>query len=462
MKGRSLHRELSSVDGTGPHYIEEECEERERIVQRHNALIMSILNGDVQVDSPIVVPWYYSGVLAYSLRRQIEEAGYKMVRVEGYRDNIPVYTDVDTGSPGPAIHCLRNGVIVLRKREQFLIVTIDSTSDPDGESTLTVTGKERMKSTVDGFAARVNEFIKKNNFYCGRAIQFNYRDISFIKVPIKSWEDVIISDEIKSAIRQNTVLLVRNRHKLQKFGVPATRGILLVGEPGVGKTLACKALLAEAQGMTCLTTMPGWLQDHRYIHWLYRIARDLAPTIVFLDDINTMSRETPYGRNGSLLTLLSILDGIEAAQDAVITIATTNDLETIDKAISKRPARFDVLLHFGRPTLEQRAELISRLCRNVPLDSHTQKYLAEKTQNFTPACIQEVIFTLVISYCTDSTGEPKPECLYFSKQELDLAIAKSTRDHKQPGIGFMTICNQPDKYNMPVHSGNQFINERSL
>ena len=432
-----------------------EYEEQDYYEEKHKALIKRILGSEIQIDSPIVVPVLYGDLMTWALHRQIEEAGFKIIKTEGYRNRAPVYADVDSGC-GSKQNLLKRGVLVLEKQGEFLIVTMDSNSDEP--STLTVTGPERIKTIVTGFADAVVEIMKKRNFYRGRKIELSYR-ISFIDVPVRSWDDLVLDNEIKNDIRENTIDFLANKDRLKEFGVPCKRGVLMVGAPGCGKTLACKLLLSEApKGVTCITTVPGLMEDHRYLHWLYRIAEDLSPSIVFIEDVDLIAQERRFMRSPALLTLLSMLDGVEE-RDGVITVATTNDLETIDKAISKRPARFDRIIHFEKPRLKQRTDLILRLCRNIPLDVHTQSYLAKKTDNFTPAQILEVIYSLAIDYCQNNEG-PKPSCITCSKQGVDNAIVKINRDNKQLGIGFSLSANRnAENYDVPIHTDNEIKSE---
>jgi len=69
------------------------------------------------------------------------------------------------------------------------------------------------------------------------------------------------------------------------------------------------------------------------------------------------------------------------------------------------------------------------------MDARTREYLAGKTEGFTPAQIQEVVYGLAMAYCEKNEGS-KPECLIFSKQEVDNAIGNIDTDNKQQGIGF--------------------------
>jgi cell division protease FtsH len=70
----------------------------------------------------------------------------------------------------------------------------------------------------------------------------------------------------------------------QKYGIPAKRGIILAGAPGTGKTIVCKALATEAEGISCLFADSGNLANEGYVTCLYDVAHKINPCIIFIED----------------------------------------------------------------------------------------------------------------------------------------------------------------------------------
>ena len=413
-------------------------ERHRKAEQKHKEFIKRVLGTEVNIESLLIVPSYYSWLLSWALHTHIEEDGWRIIMKEGYQKSKPFYYDVATG-PDTKQNLLVHGVIILEKAENILIVALDH-SEP-GPSMLIVTGPERIKPVIEGFRDAVEKITKERNFYRGQKILY-YGFIYFMDVSDKSWDDLILDSDTKDTIWANTIGFLRNRERLKEYSIPTKRGVLMLGEPGTGKTLACKGILSAAEGITCITTRSDVLEQPGKLSLLYELATDLAPSIVFLEDIDLIAQErelSGYGRGSALLTLLSVLDGIEEC-DGVVTIATTNCKETLDKAISKRPSRFDRIIEFHKPELKQRIALITLLCKSIPLDATTQEYIARKTENFTPAQIQEVIFSLTIDYCQKNDG-PKPPCIICSKQDVDNAVSKIDRDNKGQTIGFSLPLN---------------------
>ena len=239
---------------------------------------------------------------------------------------------------------------------------------------------------------------------------------------------------------------MENRERLAGYGIPAKRGVLLVGKPGTGKTLVCKALMAGSPGITCIMAHNYALAEEEYITQLYALAQDLSPCIVFIEDIDLIAQdriEWGYTRGPSLLSLLSVLDGVEEHNE-IVTVATTNHLETLDKAIGQRPSRFDRIIEIPCPSLEQRKEFISSLCYKIPLDDDIQACMARKTDGLTPAQIQEVIFSLAIRYGqTDQSDESG--CLKVSAEQVNGAISRINGRSKHQ-MGFPIRDNHKSEY----------------
>ncbi len=414
-------------------YVNRRRQKETSAQDRLKALIKRTIGKGKAVDSTVIVPRYYSELMIWAAYRHMEVEGWKVNRTAGYHEPSPDYMDINI-SCSEKQNLIRNGTLVIERNEVSLAVTIDA--DFENNGVLLVTASASNKTAVEEFTAGVNKIIKEQNFYRGKKVLFHAR-VHFLEVSGKKWDDVILDESTKRSIWANTIGFLNNRDKLKEYGVPCKRGVLLVGEPGTGKTLACKALLAKAEGITCVLASVDVMDNPRYLQELFEFARDLSPSIVFIEDIDLIAQEREvfgYSRGSALLTLLSVLDGVEE-KDGIVTIASTNCKDTLDKAISKRPSRFDRIIYFLKPALKQRTELITLLCKTVPMDARTREYLSGRTENFTPAQIQEVVYGLAMAYCEKNEGS-KPECLIFSKQEVDNAIGNIDRDNKQQGIGF--------------------------
>jgi cell division protease FtsH len=395
---------------------------RHQRLQRRNKVTIDGFIGEGRRESEVViVPRYYGELLAWSIERHIEEGEWKVVKTLGYRAPRPVYIDVNTDYDKRE-NLLIDGQILVQGGDSRFVVTVDI--NLQGRNSMLVEGSARRKEEISSFAESIRAIFKERNFYRGKKLELSGR-IRFLDLPARSWESIVLDAGIKDEIRANTIGFIANRERLAGYGVPPKRGVLLVGEPGTGKTLVCKALMAGSPGITCLVANTYALDAGGYITELYELAQDLSPCIVFIEDIDLIAQnrmEWGYSRGPALLSLLAVLDGVEEHEE-IITVATTNCLEVLDKAIGQRPSRFDRVIELSRPSLEQRKQLITSLCQKIPIDEHVRSYIARKTENYTPAQLQEVIYSLVIGYIQNNPID-EPGCLRFSTQEVDSAISK--------------------------------------
>jgi len=403
--------------------------DRER---KRSAVIGHFLGGGEKVDAAVIEPRYYGELLAWALHRYIEVEGWEVVKTVGYRSPQPVYINVNTGC-GECQNVLRDGSLFVKKGSDRFAITIDA--NLRGYNSVVVTGPARRKKQVHEFANGVHNLAKEQNFYRGEKLELGRR-IRFLNLSDRTWESLVLDTGLKDEIWANTIGFLANRERLASYGIPAKRGVLLVGEPGTGKTLVCKALMAKSPGTTCIMANTYALDADEYITELYELAQDLSPSIVFIEDIDLIAQnrmEWGYTRGPALLSLLSVLDGVEEHSE-IITVATTNCLEVLDKAIGQRPSRFDRVIELSRPSLEQRKVLITALCQKIPLDEDVQAHVARKTENLTPAQLKEVIYSLVIgngqSNCSGKSGY-----LRFSVEEVNSAISKIGRTNKRH-LGF--------------------------
>ena len=292
----------------------------------------------------------------------------------------------------------------------------------------------------------------KQNFYHGKKIEFGGR-LRFLNLNKRLWESIVLDKNIKSEIQANTIEFLKRGNLWSNYGIPPKRGVLLAGEPGTGKTLICKALMAEAEDITCITTSAYAFDGDDYVTELYELANDLSPCIVFIEDIDLIGQnreEYGYQKGPALLSLLAVMDGIEEHTE-IVTVATTNCLDTLDKALSQRPSRFDRVIKLRRPSLSERRELIRLLCLKIPVDEFTQDYISRKADGCTPAQLQEIIFGLAIEHSNELSGSE----VHFSEDIIDQIITKLNRRNGH-GIGFC-VLNDRNNYNSELEKGINMI-----
>ena len=404
-----------------PSYLKRRRQQRRNARRKNREVIDEFLGDGRRTQAVGIMPRYYAELATWALHRYLERQNWRVAASLGHGAPEPVYIDVSTGCDRRE-NLLVCGQMLIERNGDRLILTVDV--NPRYQGSVLVEGpvekKEKIEAFVDGFMA----IAKEENLYRGQKIEFSGR-VHFLNVKGRSWDDIVLDPATKMEVRANTVDFLRKRVRWAEYGIPQKRGVLLAGEPGTGKTLVCKALMGEAEGITCITTNAYKLCADEYITDLYEMAQDLSPCIVFIEDIDLigLNREEYHYQHGpALLSLLNVLDGVEEKQE-IVTVATTNNWEALDRAISRRPSRFDRVIKLSLPSLEERRELVELLCRKIPMEGRTRDYIAGKAERCTPAQLQEVVYGLAIE---SPAGAPEvtSECLKLSRAEIDRAISR--------------------------------------
>ena len=247
-----------------------------------------------------------------------------------------------------------------------------------------------------------------------------------------TWRDVALEPGVRATIERNTVEVLRRREAFQRHGVPLKRGILLHGQPGTGKTMVAK-VLAGLKLATFIYATAADMCSLDGVRDVFELARNLAPTIVFFEDLDLFAVERAYGRSGVLGEILAQLDGFEN-NDGLIFIGTTNDLEAIDPAIRERPSRFDVVLNLGLPSRAARRTI---LARNLPDGSAGEQLLDEAaaaSDGFSGAQMREVAYLALQQAVLRDETQSDAELILDAKDVMH-AIAR-LRGDREGILGF--------------------------
>jgi len=399
--------------------------------EKHADTAAKFLGQERKADTPLTAPRYYADLLAWALKRYIKTEGWKVTNILGHRGSTPRYRDAETDYDKHE-NILFDGLLLLRKEDKRFVATIDASAT--GPASLVITSASRTRKEAHRFIEDVYKMAREGNFYKGKKLQLSHR-IHFLKLPSKGWQDLALDPILKEQIVANTTGFLNRTTELSRYGIPPRRGILLVGEPGTGKTLICKILMNDSTGITCILADGSGLMHSGYICELYELAQDLSPSMVFIEDIDLIGQQrvrSQYSRSDALAALLSALDGVQECT-GVVTVATTNWLEILDEALRQRPSRFDRIIKLSLPSVEQRMDLIESLSQAIPMDEHVKDYLARRTEHYTPAQVQEVVYSLVIDHKDSIRCDELGYCK-FDIGEVDNALSKINGRNRQLGF----------------------------
>ena len=198
----------------------------------------------------------------------------------------------------------------------------------------------------------------------------------FVEIPDVSWEDIGGLEDVKEELIQAVSWPLRHAEVFERYSVQPTRGIMLHGPSGTGKTLLAKALANESgvnfisvKGPSLMSRYVG--ESERAIREVFRTARQAAPSILYFDEIESLIPIRGREAGGSAFTervigqFMSEMSGIEDLQGVVV-LATTNRLDLVDPALLVA-GRFDLVLELPLPDAEARESIFRIELRRKPL-----------------------------------------------------------------------------------------------
>lgn len=218
-------------------------------------------------------------------------------------------------------------------------------------------------------------------------------DVEVVELPSVDRSTLVLPDSAWQAVDTHVHGPFAVADRLAAAGLPTSRGVLLAGAPGVGKSALCRLLAAEvAAEVTVLIAAPATMGR---LGSLYEEAVHLAPSVLILDDLD-LAVGTREGGEGGLHQLLSAMDGVTPMARPVVTLATTNAPRAIDDA-ARRPGRLGVQVALPLPDAAgRRAILISLLARlDEQVEEAAIRRLVAVTYGFSGAGITQGVSAAV-------------------------------------------------------------------
>jgi len=267
------------------------------------------------------------------------------------------------------------------------------------------------------FVVRIAPWIERDKLKPGSRVALDQRTMAVVELlptekdpsvlgfevierPKVTYKDIGGLEKQLQELREAVELPLRHPELFEKIGIEPPKGVLLYGPPGCGKTLMAKAIATEASA-TFIRVVGSELvrkfigEGARLVHELFELAKEKAPTIIFIDEIDAVGAkrmdETTGGErevNRTLMQLLAEMDGFDPRGNVKV-IAATNRPDILDPALL-RPGRFDRLIEVPLPDFRGRLEILKVHTRKMNLKDVDLRIIAEMTDGASGADLKAI------------------------------------------------------------------------
>ncbi len=214
-----------------------------------------------------------------------------------------------------------------------------------------------------------------------------------VPTPTETREGLVFPDPVWQAVTRNVDRMFERMERLVEAGLGGNRGLLLAGPPGTGKTALCRALAREYEGRATVVIVSAGVGSY-LLGQLYERLNELAPALVLVEDLDLMVGDRETGVFPGLVEFLTVLDGLMTRHSGVVTIATTNDPDAIDDAVT-RAARFDQVVPIPLPDEPARAAILHLYLARLEHAADVTA-LARASKGLTGADLREVVRAAVL------------------------------------------------------------------
>ena len=268
-------------------------------------------------------------------------------------------------------------------------------------------------------------------------------------------DDVKGIDEIKEEI-QNLIKMIKYPHKYKSKGAKLHKGVLLFGEPGVGKTLLARAIAGES-GVSFIYWTGSTFDEifvgvgAKRVRQLFQAAREHTPCIIFIDEIDSLlSKSRRYAKEHSsnrstINQILAEMDGFTSSENIIVIGATNHEGELDPAAV--RPGRFDKKIHVPKPDLTGRKDILKlyldkiKISKDISLDK-----LGKMTPGFTGADLENLVNTAI------------SEAVHNNQNEAAMKDFENARDRILMGIERKSVhVTDRDRMLTAIHEAGHVI-----
>jgi transitional endoplasmic reticulum ATPase len=236
---------------------------------------------------------------------------------------------------------------------------------------LDLDAKEVPQEILDTLQVKVGDFRNALRDVSPSAMREVIVEVSHVR-----WEDVGGLESAKQEVRETVEYPLTQRQRFEGLGIQPPKGVLLYGPPGTGKTLIAKAVANESGANFIAIRGPQllskyWGESERAVREIFKKARQVAPAIIFFDELDAIVPHRGASEGSHLLDsvlnqILTEIDGLLELKDVII-MGATNRPDMIDPALL-RAGRFDRLVYIGEPAASDREKILKIYLNQMPIE----------------------------------------------------------------------------------------------
>jgi transitional endoplasmic reticulum ATPase len=283
--------------------------------------------------------------------------------------------------------------------------------------------------------------INVNDFQTAiRRIQPSAMKSIIADIPEVTWDDVGGLKSVKQSLIEAVEWPLKYPSIFKEMGIDPPTGVLLYGPPGTGKTLLAQAIATISKGNFIPVRGPEllskWLgESEEKVREIFKLARELSPSIIFFDEIDSLIRIRGASPNESYMDriinqFLTEMQGIDKKSQILI-IGATNRPELLDPAIM-RPGRFDRLLYIPPPNYEERMAILKVHTKNMPIAEDVDlSEIAKQTEYFTGADLQNLCREAALLSLRENFDDRNIRAIHFNNALKTTAptMSKQLQEH---------------------------------
>jgi hypothetical protein len=308
----------------------------------------------------------------------------------------PEYVNAAVG-PGETLACLAFAILVVGTPDGPIAAFVRRAQEHGhfGQVGLSIQAMAPGDGVAAAFLAELKRMMDKRDVYRGQMLTVTVdpmrgSEIAFVERPSVSADELVLPDGMVETIERHAIGISHHRDALAASGRHLSRGLLLWGPPGTGKTHTVRYLTSVQTDATVIVISGAALG---VAGGFVTMARRLQPSMLVLEDVDLVAQERTYGPFGSnpvLFELMNQMDGLPGDADIAF-VLTTNRADALEPALAARPGRIDLAIELPLPDGGGRRRLLDLYARGLDLRLENVDAVVERTAGVTASFLKELL-----------------------------------------------------------------------